>query len=244
MPIYIGDYLGDTQRLTTEQHGAYLLMIFDYWRGGPLPDDDEVLQQVTRLDRARWKKHKPVLSRLFVVKDGQWFHKRIELERVNALENQERRSGKARAAAEARWSASGNAEGVPDAMLGASPVGCPPPSPSPSPTKSKALVKNIAAKPGDVNEQVWGDFLKLRAAKRAPLTETALKAIRSEADKIGWSMDDALTECVVRGWQGFKADWIKGQSNGAGHRNDEPGSGNTYVHAALERKAERTSGRS
>lgn len=138
MPIYIGDYLGDTQRLTTEQHGAYLLLIFDYWRSGPPPDDDEVLQQITLLDRPRWKKHRPVIARFFEIENGLWVHKRIERERVNALDNQDRRSAKAQAAARARWHTPSNADGMPDAMLGASPP------PSPSPSNDKPLEKSVS----------------------------------------------------------------------------------------------------
>ena len=40
---HIGDYLQDTTRLSTEQQGAYLLLIMDYWTNGPLPDDDAAL---------------------------------------------------------------------------------------------------------------------------------------------------------------------------------------------------------
>ena len=64
------------------------------------------------------------------------------------------------------------------------------------------------ARPNDVGEQVWADFVALRRAKRAPLTPTALAGIRREVDKAGWELEDALSECVARGWQGFKADWI------------------------------------
>ncbi len=77
MPLYIGDYLQDTTRLTTEQHGAYLLLIMDYWTNGPLPDDDASLAQVTRLHPAAWKKNRPAIRRFFTIEDGEWNHKRI-----------------------------------------------------------------------------------------------------------------------------------------------------------------------
>lgn len=131
MPFYIGDYLGDTQRLTTEQHGAYLLLILDYWRNGPAPDDDAVLQQITKLDSKGWKRCRPAISRLFKIVDGEWKHKRIDAELVKAKANAERRSEKASKAAQARWGdcptdAASNARSMPQAMLGE----CPPQSPS------------------------------------------------------------------------------------------------------------------
>jgi hypothetical protein len=48
----------------------------------------------------------------------------------------------------------------------------------------------------------------LRRAKKAPITQRAIDAISNEAQKIGWTLEKALEECVVRGWQAFKADWV------------------------------------
>ena len=62
--------------------------------------------------------------------------------------------------------------------------------------------------PGEVDQKVWEDFLAIRKAKRAPLSSTALEGIKREAGKAGWTLNQALTECVVRGWQGFKAEWV------------------------------------
>lgn len=69
--------------------------------------------------------------------------------------------------------------------------------------------KGAIAKPEDVSEQVWTDYLAQRKAKKSPVSETVVAGIRREAEKAGWSLDAALAECVTRGWQGFKADWVK-----------------------------------
>lgn len=78
--------------------------------------------------------------------------------------------------------------------------------------KAKALPTKRAstpAMPEGVELNVWNDFLELRKAKRAPLSNTALAAIEREAALAGWSLNDALAESAARGWQSFKADWVK-----------------------------------
>jgi len=96
MPIYIGDYLADTMRLTTEQHGAYFLLLMEHWKSGPLPDDDEELAAIVRLPRAQWVKQRTKLARFFVIEGGTWRQKRLEreFEAAQARRESARESGK------------------------------------------------------------------------------------------------------------------------------------------------------
>jgi hypothetical protein len=64
------------------------------------------------------------------------------------------------------------------------------------------------SKPDDVPDQVWSDWLKLRKAKKAPVTGTVVKAAIAEAGKAGMSLADFLSEWCVRGSQGLKAEWL------------------------------------
>ena len=104
MPLFIGAYLADTQRLSTEQHGAYLLLIMDYWMNGAPADDDEDLAQITKLSLSAWKKTKVKIVKFFTLIDGHWHHKRIEQELKEAKSRKEKSNEKAKAAADARWS--------------------------------------------------------------------------------------------------------------------------------------------
>lgn len=141
MPLFIGDYLADTARLTTEQHGAYLLLIMDYWRNGPPPDDAAILCQITRLSPDAWSIAQAMLGKFFIIENGVWRHKRIDQELSAAGDKKEKAVDKAKAAATARWAkeqekksmssnAPSNAPSISQAML----KPCPSPSPSPSPT--------------------------------------------------------------------------------------------------------------
>jgi hypothetical protein len=78
-----------------------------------------------------------------------------------------------------------------------------------APPRNKKSPATQIEKPAGVSEQVWNDFIALRKAKRAPLSPTALSVIAKEAEKAAMHIEEALTECVTRGWQSFKAEWIK-----------------------------------
>jgi uncharacterized protein YdaU (DUF1376 family) len=57
MSLYTDAYLADTTHLSTEQHGAYLLILVAMWRaGGKLPSDPMFLQRVTKVQPRRWAK--------------------------------------------------------------------------------------------------------------------------------------------------------------------------------------------
>lgn len=104
MPFYVGDYLRDTTHLTTEGHGAYLLLLMTSWvRGGSLPNEDHQLAAIARVTPKRWAALKPILQEFFQVADGLWTQKRVkrELEAAKRLSDARRKSGTS--GAQSRW---------------------------------------------------------------------------------------------------------------------------------------------
>ncbi len=77
MPLHIGAYLAKTAHLTTEQHGAYLLLLMHYWTNGGLPDNQNQLMAIARLPAKQWFGNCQVLSQFF---DSRWRNKRMEKE--------------------------------------------------------------------------------------------------------------------------------------------------------------------
>jgi uncharacterized protein YdaU (DUF1376 family) len=101
MPFYIADYLADTGRLSAAEHGAYMLLIMEYWRtGGRIPNDDRQLARITRMTPEEWSQARPVIEAFF---GPNWSHKRIDAEIANSESIMEKRSASARAAANARY---------------------------------------------------------------------------------------------------------------------------------------------
>lgn len=88
MPLYVADYLADTGHLSTEEHGAYLLLIMHYWQHGSLPDDDAKLARICRLSLKKFKSTRSHLEGLF---SPGWKHKRVDMERDKSLKIKETR---------------------------------------------------------------------------------------------------------------------------------------------------------
>ncbi len=185
MPLYIADYLADTNRLTTLQHGAYMLLIMDYWRNGALPDDDSILAQVAKMQPDAWSIARAVLVRFFSIENGSWVHARIEAEMAKAGENSEKAHARAVKAAEARWGKE-NATSIAQALLEDVLEECPSPSPSPSPINTPlASPTPSAGKSKDLS---------------APTAQTSKKGARLPAD---WVLPKSWGDWAVA----EKPDW-------------------------------------
>ncbi|HCJ6540407.1 YdaU family protein [Pseudomonas aeruginosa] len=98
--LYVADYLADTMHLSTEEHGAYLLLIFNYWQTGkPIPKAR--LSRIARVPNDRWPAVEASLNEFFNDNGNEWVHERIErdLLAVDSTRNQRSAAGKASAAA-------------------------------------------------------------------------------------------------------------------------------------------------
>ena len=142
-----------------------------------------------------------VLQEYFERTDDGWIHHRANKEIAKAGDKSE----KAKASANARWGKK-DANALPtQSESNATHNTLPITQDTEHKTQKKAT---SVATPIGVSDSVWQEFKSLRKAKKATLTQRAIDAISDEAKKINWSLEKALEECVVRGWQSFKADWV------------------------------------
>ena len=192
----IGDYQSHTGHLSELEDLAYRrLLDWCYLHEKPLPNNVDDIGRLIRM-RTHCECIATVLREFFELTDEGWISNRIlvEIEKVN------QKSSKASASARARWEKSKDANALQTQ------------SERNATQDTRPITQNtnkVATAPEFVDKSVWEDFLKIRKAKRAPMTATALEAIKREAEKAGWPLNDAIRECVTRGWQGFKADWVE-----------------------------------
>ncbi|EQA5826644.1 DUF1376 domain-containing protein [Escherichia coli] len=101
MQLYIADYLADTMHLSAEEHGAYLLLMFNYWQTGkPIPKNR--LAKIARLTNERWADVEPSLREFFCDNGDEWVHLRIEEDLASVREKLTKKSVAGKASVQAR----------------------------------------------------------------------------------------------------------------------------------------------
>lgn len=211
---HIGDYMKDAGHLSLLEHGVYTrLMDVYYTRETGIPVD-----QAARLIGARSKDELSALAQVtaefFSVVDGVYTQGRCNRVIGEMLDKAEtnrvvgKRGGRPKKVTEAVDSANPEitqmvSENNPDETLATSHK----PLTNINTGDSARKRTPPAARPPDVSEPVWHDFLSLRKTKRAPLTSTAMAGLQAEAAKAGIGLEQALSYCCLVGWQGFNAAW-------------------------------------
>jgi uncharacterized protein YdaU (DUF1376 family) len=220
MPLWIGSYLADTMRLTTKQHGAYLLLLFAYWRNrGPIEDDDDDLASTVKATPKEWRTElRPKIERFFDIVDGHWAHGRADRELAKAGQLKQAKTNRAKAGAAARWekerTARAGCEHAPSNAR-ALPKECPTPSPSSIPSVQKkeratpSIIQPSALIEAGFTPEQAADFIAHKAAHKAPLTERAWVDHLQESAKARWTPVQAAEKVMAKGWKGFEAKYVE-----------------------------------
>lgn len=197
----IGDYASHTRHLTRDEDLIYRrLLDLYYLQEKPLPADPEKCARLILMSDCSADVER-VLNEFFEPSEGGMINKRADAEiaKYHGKSQKAREAGKA--SAQARRERTLNVC-LTDAQLNKKqePI-----------NKKQENIKDKVRAPDGVSESVWESFLEQRKKARAVVTDTVLKSIVSEAKKAGWTVEQAMTEMVVRGWRGFKADWVAGK---------------------------------
>ena len=198
---HIGDFIKATARLTDGQAMAYLRLLWMYYdTEKPLKPDTQVLAfQIG----ATIEETDLLLNSFFWLAENGWHHTRCDQEIADYKAFLAKKSNAGKASAERRKNSSATSveqvlnECATTEQLTTNHI-----------TTNQKNTATIVATPIGVSDSVWQDFKTLRKAKKAPITQRAIDGIKAEADKAGWSMEQALSECCIRGWQAFKAEWV------------------------------------
>jgi len=209
--FHVGDYIHDTAHLSNDEDLAFRrLLDLYYTQEQPIPNKTQEVSRRIRMAKLA-DVVQTVLKEFFVldVANDCWRHKRCD-ETIAAYQAKAERNRTV-----------GKLGGRPKSNPNANPqetqmVSKYNPNHKPITNNHKPIKEIQAAKaatPIGVSQSVWDDFVKHRKALKAQISMTAITRIEQEAAKAGWTLEQALTECVAQGWRGFKAEWVVVKQN-------------------------------
>ena len=204
----IGDYAKKTGRLSMLQHGAYTLLIDSCYDRERFPTLDDAIEWTWASSKEEIEAVEFVLRRFFVLEDGVYVQSRIreEIAEYHAKSTTNKRIADER---EAKRKAK-DTTGTRNVHESSPSVNEAPPNQEPITINQEPKKKaTVVACPDGVGEEVWQDWLQLRKAKKAPVTQTVVNSAIKEAEKAGISLNAFLTIWCARGSQGLQAEWLK-----------------------------------
>jgi uncharacterized protein YdaU (DUF1376 family) len=216
MPMYWDAYLADTTHLTTEEHGAYLLLLAAMWRrNGCVPNDDKDNARILGLTKAKWVKVKSRLAPLLTITDDKitqeklleiWENtqEKIEKNRANGAKGGRPKSSDNNSLAKANGSVSDN----PNETI---------PEPEPEPEPKAREETNVSCAPSPANALSEAVSIYNEAAEHAgwpkvqKLTPSRAKSLRARLKDCGG----------IEGWRealrrAYASDFIREEWNGFG----------------------------
>jgi uncharacterized protein YdaU (DUF1376 family) len=222
-PHHIGDYRSATAYLTNEQDLAYRRLLEMYYdTENPIPLET---QSVSRRLRVGADALQLVLDDFFVRTESGWkharcdqeimqFNRKAEVARANGAKGGRRKSLPAKQK---------NPAGYP-LVSQKEPIGNPEQTQTlanQQPTTNNQQKKlSFASWQSAPSAEVVRDWSAMRKAKRAPVSQTVIDRLAPEinaAVAAGYTADDCLSLCVLRGWQGFKFQWLLNDNREENH---------------------------
>jgi uncharacterized protein YdaU (DUF1376 family) len=200
----IADYRKDTGHLSTIEHGIFRQLIDWYYLDEqPIPLETQVVSRRLRLGSDDLISLDNVLSDFFQKTAKGYVHKRIEFEIREYHEQVEKNKANGKRGGRPKKTQS-VISGLPDESQNN-------PNHKPLTTNHKPIKEkpNDGEAPFGVSPTIWFEFVALRKAKKAKVTQTVLDGLQKEADKAGWTLEQVLKEIILRNWQSFKADWVQ-----------------------------------
>lgn len=239
-PHHIGDFNNATRHLTRVERALYRELIDLYYDcEQPFKSDD--FETICRKVLARCDEEKSIvraiLDEFFVLKDGFYHQERCDAEiaKYQDKKDQQSKAGKASAAARAKSKTgkkptknNGRSTGVKRTNNGRSTGEQPTKNQEPRTNNQEPNINTGANRasakfdfsqwPSEPSPEILADWIKVRKAKKAELTQTAINRLTGEikaAAEQGLSADDCIGYCCEFGWAGFQLDWLRNKTNNA-----------------------------
>lgn len=203
----IGDYSSHTKHLTPIEDICYRrLLDWYYLHEKPIPKDINSVTRMLILNGCLTEVEQ-VLNEFFIATKNGWINPRADKE-IDAYHNKILSSSRAgKISAEKRKTYNQH----------------------PFNNPSTDVQPNINHKPLTINHKpikyippIPAELLTewMLHRKKKPVTERVFKSLQSEANKLGWTVIQAVEHCCANSWQGFKSEWVTKDNN---KKNDRAG---------------------